>query len=860
MSRKLARSPFAPGAAISLSILLTGIVGPSPAAANAYRMYLECPCEIEREGANFRITAGIRNFTTRDTGELHLGFAARTLTSSAFITVQTIAVSDSLAPGESLARATYEFPVDEIAVPLSPHELEIGVYEKFGDRLGLTDKVRTEFPADLTADFRVGDRDYLKDTDGDGVGDINERLEGTDPADADSTPDDPVIDVLALYSQGFPALYDGDPTTRIRHLVTAVNEMFANSSVHLRLRIVGMVEARVDETLYRSDTHREIQGREVERYGADLVAWFQPPLPDPNACGYARWTSGEADRPRGHFDAAREDGNYAMIFGNCTARALASQLGRVMGLGVSFSRQSVGQWRWSRGYAIEDDFGTIMTFGLDIGEGTRLDVFSNPRQQCIGQQQVSKPCGVERTAEDGADAVATLNAVRYRIAAVRDSHPDSDGDGFIDPFDDLPADPAEWLDTDGDGVGNIQDTDDDGDGVADADDVFPLDGSESTDTDGDGVGDNGDAFPMDPDEMSDRDGDGVGDRTDLFPDDPAEWIDTDGDGVGDNGDVWPEDHTESTDTDGDGIGDNADPDADNDGVADGLDPYPLDADRTDLGSYLFIGESPGDDAGRILAASTDGDRPAVVIGVPQHDAGLDENAGAVYLVSAADLETLDAADGQTDRTIDLGQVTSSAHSWKFVGENAHDRAGSSIASGGDLDGDSQADLLIGAPFAAGAGAAYLVSGADFAAADGADGEADRTVDLEHAAAQPGSWKFVGEMNFDGAGNDVAALPDSDADGIAELLIGASGYRRERRTPARRSLPAVEQRPGRGGCRRRQRGRRNSTGQCIEPDRVLEVRWRSRGRSGRQSRGIRGRVRQRWRRGHRHHRCLAPCPR
>jgi subtilisin len=115
------------------------------------------------------------------------------------------------------------------------------------------------------------------------------------------------------------------------------------------------------------------------------------------------------------------------------------------------------------------------------------------------------------------------------------------------------------LDTDGDGLANIDDTDDDNDGVPDTSDDFPLDPTETTDTDGDGVGDNADAFPDDPDETTDTDGDGVGDNADDFPNDPTETKDSDGDGVGDNADVFPNDPTETVDTDGDSIGDNSDP-------------------------------------------------------------------------------------------------------------------------------------------------------------------------------------------------------------------------------------------------------------------------------------------------------------
>lgn len=74
---------------------------------------------------------------------------------------------------------------------------------------------------------------------------------------------------------------------------------------------------------------------------------------------------------------------------------------------------------------------------------------------------------------------------------------DSDGDGYIDSEDAFPQDPQEWLDSDGDGIGNNSDSDRDGDGVANADDVFPDDEAEWLDSDGDGVGDNKDAYPFD---------------------------------------------------------------------------------------------------------------------------------------------------------------------------------------------------------------------------------------------------------------------------------------------------------------------------------------------------------------------------
>jgi len=52
---------------------------------------------------------------------------------------------------------------------------------------------------------------------------------------------------------------------------------------------------------------------------------------------------------------------------------------------------------------------------------------------------------------------------------------DSDHDGYPDIIDAFPLDPAEWIDTDHDGLGNNADPDDDNDGLPDAVDPFPLD-------------------------------------------------------------------------------------------------------------------------------------------------------------------------------------------------------------------------------------------------------------------------------------------------------------------------------------------------------------------------------------------------
>ena len=101
----------------------------------------------------------------------------------------------------------------------------------------------------------------------------------------------------------------------------------------------------------------------------------------------------------------------------------------------------------------------------------------------------------------------------------------------------------------------------------------------------------------------------------------------------------------------------------------------------------------------------------------------------------------------------------------------------SVSVAGDVTGDGIDDLLIsayggdpGGRFDA--GEVYLLSGADLAALDIADGTADFVIQLANINATGTSFRFNGIDAGDRAGLDVTGIGDVDNDGRQDLVISA----------------------------------------------------------------------------------------
>ncbi len=321
--------------------------------------------------------------------------------------------------------------------------------------------------------------DLLTDSDGDGVGDVNERLAGTSPDDPAFTPGETVVDVLALYTAEHAAAESGYPYTRILHKVSVASAIFEDSATAIRLRLVGMSEVELDAN---EEASKEVREEPMASHGADVSVLFSP-----THLGYKN--GGHALRG---FRRTTLYSDGLAWDGGTSATGVTHELGHVMGLTHSAGQgETHGAWRWSRGHHVTprgvhdlfDRWGTVMAYGRYVMNG----IFSDPSRDCG-----SGPCGVAIDELDGANSVLSLDRMRFQVGAQRAPAPDSDGDGIVDAADAAPDDPGDWFDVDGDGIGDNADPDDDNDGTPDVDDLFPLDAEEWADADLDGIGDNAD--------------------------------------------------------------------------------------------------------------------------------------------------------------------------------------------------------------------------------------------------------------------------------------------------------------------------------------------------------------------------------
>jgi hypothetical protein len=133
-----------------------------------------------------------------------------------------------------------------------------------------------------------------------------------------------------------------------------------------------------------------------------------------------------------------------------------------------------------------------------------------------------------------------------------------------------------------------------------------------------------------------------------------------------------------------------------------------------------------------------------------------------------------SCDGAVDADLGDADVT-------FIGEDKEDWAGKSVSGAGDVDGDGLADILIGA-VAVGSGEAYLIYGSSLSLPGDLDLElADHTFECESDRDDCGySVATVGDVDGDTLSDILIGAPSREpdsysiqADGIVYLVLGAS---------------------------------------------------------------------------------------
>ena len=340
------------------------------------------------------------------------------------------ALPDEIAPGSSIREITVSgvrlatsppgFDYHHVAIVKAPAE---GVDPTSWQTLYVWQTAQVDgVPSFARRGFSLTGIEVLSDSDGDGVSDFNEaRFADANPHDATSKPPPSTIKLLILYARDAAREVGSDIFDIVDDEIAGAQRVFDDSGVAVNFELagtepvdaVGAIDAIARAAISRMPPFEDLDDR-LSQSKADLAVVVRLGDRFETYCG-----AGETRGISHRGDFIGRDG-VAVVNLLCRRRALAHELGHIMGLGHSRREAGRGTFPWSVGHGANDDFVTIMATRSAFPGATEVALFSNPSVLCGS----GVPCGVDHTDPiHGADAVRTLETTRFQVAAFTGAEP-----------------------------------------------------------------------------------------------------------------------------------------------------------------------------------------------------------------------------------------------------------------------------------------------------------------------------------------------------------------------------------------------------------------------------------------------------